>query len=324
MDALLIQNKIDLLASGVDNNFSYTDLINNNKNQILWAVQIALAQCYKYEFRFGLNHDAKLFGNAEFYQFRSQLEKHFQTFIEEQLLINIKKWDTTQPADNYIHFLKQLISNHPICEHQFFTEFLPKKATKEDLRFYLAQESVPRFDDLLSLIQIGNPETMKMELAKNYWDEMGGGNFEKVHATMFSKVIKYFNITAEYVQNNVLASSLISDNLSTMLAIYRENYAHAIGFQAVTEYCVPARFQSFIEGCRRLSIEEDILSYHILHTDIDAEHAEGWFQKIVKPMIEANPNIADKITEGAFLKLNSSQLFFDGILGKLLAVETIN
>lgn len=318
MDSFLIRNKIHELALGISqDDFSYNELAKLNEEDFFWAIQVSLSQCYKYEFNSELAQKANLFGNEKFYQFRAKLEQNFQVFIKEKLLSEIETWDISKPAWEYVNYLEQLISNHPSYNHIFFKEFLNKLATKEDLRFYLAQESVPRFDDLLALIQVGVPIQMKMELAKNYWDEMGNGNLNNVHAAMFSKLNHYFNITPEYTLEKMLPFSLVSDNLSAMLAIYRENYARAIGFLAVTEYCVPRRFKFFIEGCRRLGIKEDILSYHILHTTIDGEHANGWFREIVVPMIEKNPYIANKITEGAILKLNSSQYFFDGIIEKL-------
>jgi hypothetical protein len=318
MDVSMILAKVDCLASGKEhNNFTYDDLISIHEGKSFLAAQIALAHCYKYEFNFELAQKANLFGNVEFYQFRAKLEQDFKNFIQINFLAETKAWDITKPAKEYVSYLERLICEHSSFHHKFFTEFLPKTATKEDLRFYLAQESAPRFDDLLALIQIGCPLQMKMELARNYWDEMGNGNFSKVHAAMFSKLLENFNVTPEFTLEKALLSSLVSDNLSAMLSIYRENYAHAIGFLAVTEYCVPRRFKSFIEGGKRLGIQDDILSYHILHTDIDGEHAIGWFQQIVVPLIEKNPHLAKKITEGAILKLNSSQYFFDGILKKL-------
>lgn len=323
MDSSLIRKKIDNLAAGInDNPFSYDDLLSQYNDNIFLATQIALSQCYKYEFHSELAQRVNLFGNDKFFQFRSLLEQSFHSFIKEKFLTDVTAWDTSLPAEEYIDYLKQLIGDHSSFNHRFFTEFVAKFASKEDLRFYLAQESSPRFDDLLALIQIGNPMPMKMELARNYWDEMGKGNFNHVHAAMFAKVLQYFDVTTEYALEKVLVSSLVSDNLSAMLAIYRENYAYAIGFLAVTEYCVPLRFNYFIKGCQRLGVCNDVLAYHILHTDIDGEHAEGWFREIVVPMIKRSPDIANKITEGALLKLNSSTYFFDGILEHLLGNST--
>lgn len=317
MDASLIRMEVDNLASNANYDFSYNMLVNRNEGKAFWATQVALSRCYKYEFNAELAQKANLVGNVQFYQFRARLEQQLQQFIRENFLAQTKQWDTTKPAHEYINFLEELICSHSSYNHRFFTEFLPEEATKECLRFYLAQESSPRFDDLLALIQVGNPIKMKMELAKNYWDEMGNGNFSNVHATMFAKVLQYFNVTTEYSLEHVILSSLVSDNLSSILALYRENYAHAIGYLAVTEFCVPRRFKYLLEACRRLNVPEDILAYHILHTDIDGEHAEGWFREIVVPLIEKAPHIADKITEGALFKLNSSQYFFDGILKNL-------
>lgn len=317
MDACDIRIEVDNLAMNIGSKFSYDELIQRNETDPFWAIQAALAHCYKYEFSSELAQKAKLIGNVEFYQFRAKLEQSHQQFIQDKFLTQIPKWDIKKPAVDYIPFLEQLICQHSSFTHKFFTEFLIHDASSEDLRFYLAQELAPRFDDLLAYIQVGSPIKMKMELAKNYWDEMGNGYFEKVHATMFLKVLQHFNVSPEYALENILSSSMVSDNLSASLAIYRENYAHAIGYLAVTEYCVPRRFKSFITACRRLKIKEEVLSYHVLHTDIDGEHAEGWFREIVVPLIERDPKVADKITEGALLKLNSSQYFFDGILKNL-------
>lgn len=317
MDAAVIRLQVDNLASNTNKNFSYADFIRQNEGKAFWATQVALAHCYKYEFNAELAQSAGLMGNVAFYQFRASLEQELQAFIRNKFLAGGARWDITRPAQEYIPFLEELIRQHTSYHHPFFKEFLPHQATHENLRFYLAQESSPRFDDLLAMIQVGSPIQMKMELAKNYWDEMGNGNVNNVHANMFAKVLQYFNVTSEYAFENVLLSSLVSDNLSAALALYRENYPQAIGYLAVTEFCVPMRFKAFIEACRRLNVKEDVLSYHILHTDIDGEHADGWFREIVVPLIERNPSMADKITEGALLKLNSSQHFFDGILANL-------
>lgn len=175
MDASVIRMEVDNLASNanyIDNNFSYSRFISLNEGKTFWATQVALSHCYKYEFNTELAQKSSLVGNLKFYQFRAKLEQILQQFIKKKFLIETKRWDITKPADEYVNYLEELICNHPSYSHRFFTEFLTKDATNENLRFYLAQESVPRFDDLLALIQIGSPIQMKMELAKNYWDEM--------------------------------------------------------------------------------------------------------------------------------------------------------
>ena len=280
MDTQGIRLKVDVLAADGDSDFSYDGLLKLAGKDFFWASQVALARCYQYQFNHELGKKANLIGNVAFYQLRAQLERDLKQFLQETFLNDIPKWDVTQSADAYIPFLSELIDYHACSTHPFFTQFLIEKADYEDLRFYLAQEMAPRFDDLLALIQIGSPIKMKMEFAKNYWDEMGNGTYEKVHASMFAKVLNYFNVNTEYAYANILCSSLVSDNLSTMLALYRENYARAVGYLAVTEYCVPMRFRGFIRAARRLNLDEDMLAYHVLHTDIDGEHAEDGLEKL--------------------------------------------
>lgn len=44
-----------------------------------------------------------------------------------------------------------------------------------------------KFDDLIALAQLGIQDPkMKLALARNYWDEMGNGNPEDIHTTLFS------------------------------------------------------------------------------------------------------------------------------------------
>ena len=312
-----IQQAIRVLATSSPDALSYENFIEQNKNQQWWAVQVALMQCYRLSFEFGPQQNIKLCGNQPFFIFQACLEQQFEHYINQYLLVPTKQWDFSGTADEFIIHLEKMICNHATFQHPFFTDFLTNKASFDDMRFYLAQETLPRFDDLLAMIQIGSPMQMKIELAKNYWDEMGNGIASQAHTTMFAKVKQYFKVTETFSHNNILASSLVSDNLSAMLALYREHYAKAIGFQAVTEFCVPHRFKYFIKGCRRIGVPEDILAYHILHTDIDGEHAQGWFQEIVKPLVVQYPESIKHIIQGAELKLNSSQYFFDGIIEQI-------
>jgi len=321
-EALSIREQVYQLASGVGTDFSYHTLICEHANNAFWAIQVALHQCYQYEFQLSLGLNLKLIGNVHYYQFRCQLENVFQQFIREKFMIDtVDQWDNSRSINNFIDYLETVILSHPSSQHPLFTQFVPEYATKENLRFLIAQESPPRFDDLVSMIQIGNPIQMKMELARNYWDEMGNGNPCDAHSVLFEKVLTYFGITEMYVMKNILLQSMIFDNISSLLAIYRENYMHAIGFLAAAEYCEPARFSNFVKGCQRLGVGEDELVYHRLHSDIDVDHANGWFQNVIKPLVESDAQMANNVLEGVLLKLNVTQYFFDSMFNKIMSMK---
>src|SRR3546814_14029908 len=56
--------------------------------------------------------------------------------------------------------------------------WLASHASKEELRWFFEQEAAGEagFDDLVAMTQVKMPVQAKLELARNYWDEMGRGN----------------------------------------------------------------------------------------------------------------------------------------------------
>ena len=51
----------------------------------------------------------------------------------------------------------------------------------DQMRWFLTQEVAGEagFDDLAALTQVKMPQQAKLEIARNYWDEMGRGNPER-------------------------------------------------------------------------------------------------------------------------------------------------
>ena len=64
--------------------------------------------------------------------------------------------------------------------------WLAEEATLDEIRWFLDQEAAGEagFDDLVAMTQVKLPARAKMELARNYWDEMGRGNIKGMHGPM--------------------------------------------------------------------------------------------------------------------------------------------
>ncbi|MBO9497668.1 iron-containing redox enzyme family protein, partial [Thalassotalea sp. G20_0] len=97
----------------------------------------------------------------------------------------------------YVKWLQRLISQHPSSVHSVYNEYLSNHAGPDELAYYFAQETTldPRFDDILALMQIGNQVDVKLEIAQNYWDEMGNGNLHEVHSRLFAQALNDLSIT---------------------------------------------------------------------------------------------------------------------------------
>jgi len=67
-----------------------------------------------------------------------------------------------------------------------------------------------RFDDLLAMMQVGTSGPAKMEIAGNFWDEMGNGNDAEVHTHLFNNIFKVFDIDDEELERSLTANALLS------------------------------------------------------------------------------------------------------------------
>lgn len=218
-------------------------------------------------------------------------------------------------GDRYVEWLKRLISDHPASVHRFYREYLRDHATVQDMRVFLAQETTldPRFDDILALLQIGTTGDEKMEIAKNYFDEMGNGNPSEVHTHLFSRALSALDISPAFIRASLLPESRVSGNLSACMALGARHHYKAIGYFGVTEYLAPRRFKDLVAGWRRLQLPEEGIAYHDLHIRIDAAHGLAWMQNVIRPMVDQDPRVRREIALGALIRLNSSQRYLDSL-----------
>jgi hypothetical protein len=166
-------------------------------------------------------------------------------------------------------------------------------------------------------MQIGTAVDQKLEIARNYFDEMGNGEESRVHSRLFSAALNALNVTDEFVSSNMLLDARVSGNISACLALYRRHYFKAVGYFGVTEYLAPRRFKHVVEAWRRNKLPEAGITYHDEHIVIDTQHANGWFNNVVVPLINEEPAIGREIALGAVIRLNSSERYLDALLSLL-------
>ncbi|WP_178392160.1 iron-containing redox enzyme family protein [Burkholderia sp. SRS-W-2-2016] len=222
-------------------------------------------------------------------------------------------WAMPTDGDAFVEWLKRTMSDHPAAVHTFYREYLRDTADIDSLKVFLAQETTldPRFDDILALMQVGTSGAEKMEIAKNYYDEMGCGEETGVHTYLFSKTLDALGIDTQYVNGALLPDSRVSGNLSACLVLSPRHHYKAIGYFGVTEYLAPRRFKDLVAGWRRLGLPEDGIAYHDLHIRIDAIHGRAWLDNVIRPLVDRDPRVAREIALGALIRLNSSARYLD-------------
>ena len=239
------------------------------------------------------------------------LEEHLFNDIDRLIEPRFSKLVTQIPTDSsksFIRWLLKIIQTHPATIHPFYNQFIRNKATREDLKFWLAQESTldQRFDDVLANLQVGTTGAVKMEIAKNYWDEMGNGDLEKTHTHLFAQLLDELEVTPSYIATNLLPASLLTGNLSSCFSLHRHLFHEALGFFGVVEYLAPLRFTHVVNALKRNDISEKGQAYHKLHIWIDRIHGASWFNDVVRSIIEEKPETKKAILKGVLIRLETS------------------
>jgi hypothetical protein len=189
--------------------------------------------------------------------------------------------------------------------------WLEREANLEQLRWYLRQEAAGEagFDDLTAYTQVKLPERVKLELARNYWDEMGRGNAKGMHGPMLNRLVKALELDPTI--DETVPESLALANSMTAMATRRDYAWHAVGALGVIELTAPGRSASVAAGLQRLGVDSRTRMYFDLHATLDVKHSAAWNAEAIAPAVAEDPGRAVAIAEGALIRLNCGARCFE-------------
>jgi hypothetical protein len=189
--------------------------------------------------------------------------------------------------------------------------WLAASASDLQLRWFFEQEAAGEagFDDLVALTQIKLPVRAKLELARNYWDEMGRGNAKGMHGPMLDTLVE--TLAVHPVIENTVWESLALANAMTAMATSRRYAWHSVGALGVIELTAPGRSACVAQGLRRIGLSDRERRYFDLHAVLDIKHSEDWNREALRPLVEEDPRRAHAIAEGALIRLNCGARCFD-------------
>jgi hypothetical protein len=182
--------------------------------------------------------------------------------------------------------------------------WIAEQASREEMRWFLTQEAAGEagFDDLVAMTQVKFPEQAKLELARNYWDEMGRGNAKGMHGPMLGRLIAALGLEPEI--DTTLPESLALANAMTAMATNRFYAWHSVGALGAIELTAPGRSACTAQALRRVGLQPKERLYFDLHATLDVKHSAAWNREALRPLVAEDPTRAKAIAEGALIRLN--------------------
>lgn len=232
-------------------------------------------------------------------------------FVErERAAVTAAATRAPQDARRFVAWFESLRETGPGQGDPLFP-WLATRASLQQMRWFLQQEVAGEagFDDLLALTQVRMPLRAKLELARNYWDEMGRGREPAMHGPLLTNLARALEI--DFDPRRTVWEALALANLMVALALDRRYAYHSIGALGVIELTAPGRVAQVDQGLLRLGVPKPARRYFTLHATLDVKHSAAWDREVLLPLVAQEPRAAGAIAEGALMRLRAGARCFE-------------
>ncbi len=197
--------------------------------------------------------------------------------------------------------------------------WLAKTATHDQLVRFLALEGGPDggFDDLIAACQIGLSGSAKLELGKNFWDEMGQGDPAGVHTEMHRRLVRALDLP-DVPRAELPVEALERAAMGGLLATNRWLQPEMIGALGLLELQAGPRCRLVLQGFDRLGVAEDAYPFYVEHAEVDPVHGKDWMDKAIEPLAGERPEWGARMVKGAYWRAALNLQFFAVVMDELV------
>jgi len=262
------------------------------------------------------SHGDRLNPSAEASDWERSLQREFDVRRIEHQFVEAERAEVAQivanvPRDaaSFVNWFEALEQTGP-GQHDALFPWLAESASYQQMCWFLRQEMAGEagFDDLVALTQVKLPDRPKLEMARNYWDEMGQGTAGGMHGPMLGRLAGALRLEA---QGDSVWESLALGNLMVALATERHYAYQSVGALGAIELTAPGRAKLVNAGLKRLGVRGAARRYFALHATLDVRHSAAWNSEVLAPLVEQSPEVAPCIAEGALLRLRAGARCFE-------------
>ena len=255
--------------------------------------------------------------NLDASSWSSGLEREYELRQQEHAFVeaeraSVRARAATAPADPdaFVAWFEALRDTGPGQGDPLFP-WLEQQASLEQMKWFLEQEMAGEagFDDLVALTQLKLPVQAKLEMARNYWDEMGQGTASGMHGPMLEGLAHALELSPTIEQT--VWESLALANLMCALACNRRYAYQSVGALGAIELTAPGRSAQVNAGLKRLGSSGQARRYYALHATLDVKHAAAWQREVLHTLVAHDPRTATLIAEGALMRLQAGERCFN-------------
>jgi hypothetical protein len=201
-------------------------------------------------------------------------------------------------------------------------KWLAKEASWSELVDFLALEGGPDggFDDLVAVCQLGLSGSAKLELGKNYWDEMGQGDPAGVHTVLheqLAEAIAMPRIPREQMPVEALERAALGGLLSTNRWLQPE----MLGALGLLELQAGPRCRLVLQAFDRLGAPQGAYPFYVEHAEVDPIHGRDWMDKAIVPTVAERPSWGPRIVKGAWWRSTVNLRFFEALRVQLVGEQ---
>jgi Iron-containing redox enzyme len=197
-------------------------------------------------------------------------------------------------------------------------KWLARTAQWDEVVRFLAIEGGPDagFDDLVAACQIGLTGAPKMELAVNYWDEMGNGEPAAVHTTLHDQLVEAIAMPRIPLTEQPV-SALARAALGGLFATNRWLQPEMLGALGLIELQAGPRCRLVLTAFDRCDAPAAAYPFYEVHAEVDPRHGRDWLEKALVPTVSDQPDWGPRILRGAGWRSAVNATFLDEVAGTL-------
>ena len=190
-------------------------------------------------------------------------------------------------------------------------DWLARAATWDEVVRFLALEGGPDggFDDLVAACQLGLAGPPKVELARNYWDELGRGALPAVHTVLHDRLVA----AVELPRVPFAAQPVEALERAALGGLFATNHwlqPEMLGALGLIELQAGPRCRKVLAAFDRLGAPPDAYPFYAEHAEVDPRHGKDWLDNAIVPIVAERPEWAARILRGALWRSRVNAAFF--------------